>query len=492
MLIAKKIATTSSLEEAHSSDNRVSKRAGRGLCDFFVGFQGYCQAYSGVVQLMGGLDQSFVTGALQVLGLFLVVAVNKRETETRIHGMIKTLTSEYARIRKIVGIYSSSIILRECVATVYRLGIEFLREATVYYSYGSWRRLWHVISSPPHIDLDAKISDLRSAIDELVKERDVEAHLRLGRVESKINASLEQTKHERSDARLEKIRTLLDLPRTNASNQLKAFASLLETEFSHLRKLPPFQVDALTSNISFSGWLEEAAHIKSSTFLLIQGRTIAPWDSPLAWASQATVEAVRLLQDKQAISAWYLCKSDSTQEPGSTNLHPVPTAALVLLSLGYQLLETTSAGRAVLAESSSPDSEPHIRDLLDKVQTCRSMVETRKAGKGHVAAIDCSKAAMAFLRASIASIAQNTCKLLPDPGQVVFHLAVDRFEVLPQHDTLLLEPLMDLVQRPEPGTAVKVIVVGERQFGGDSRVSEFVANYQDSSAWKAIELDQGS
>ncbi|KXH59836.1 hypothetical protein CSAL01_08473 [Colletotrichum salicis] len=344
-LIAKKIATTSVLEEAHSTNQRTSKRAGRALCDFFVGLQGYCQAYSGVVQLMGGLDQSFVTGALQALGLFMVVAVNKSETETRIHSMIKTLTSEYARIRKIVGIYSNSSTLRECVATVYRLGIECLREATVYYSYGPWRRLWHVVSSPPEIDLDAKISDLRSAINELNEERDVEAHLRLNRVEDKVDDGLEQSNLERLDVRLEKIRSLLGLSPVNTSTLLRDFASSLENDFSHLRRIPPFRAEDLTSNTSFKDWLD-AALVKSSTFLLIQGRTVAPHDSNVAWVSQATVEAVRRLQEKKAIFAWHLCKPEGIHESDYGDIHPVPTAAVVLASLGYRLLEMMPQGRA--------------------------------------------------------------------------------------------------------------------------------------------------
>ncbi|KAL3303765.1 hypothetical protein RB213_001138, partial [Colletotrichum asianum] len=384
-LIDERIKTASSLEKSHSSDPRISKRAGRRLCDFLVGFRGYCQAYSGVVQLMGGLDQSFVTGALQALGLFMVVAANKVETELALYSTIQTLKSEYSRIQKLVGIYSNSSVLKKCVATVYRLGIEFMQEATVYYSRSSSMRIWHVVVRPPQLDLERKISDLRSAVEELVKERDMEAHLRLDRVESKIDAGLEQTKNERTNARLDKTRSSLGLPPNNVSTQLQDFVSLLDEEFSHLKRIPPFRAEDLTGQGAFNIWVAETAQTKRSTFLLVHGQTIAPWDTALAWTSQASVEAVRLLEEKQAVVSWHFCEPDNKHEVDIGGVcRPIPAAALVLLSLGYRLLELTSIGREALGSSNTPDFEFQLQKILGTAQSSREKIDARRTGIGNV------------------------------------------------------------------------------------------------------------
>ncbi|KAL0938043.1 uncharacterized protein CTRU02_207774 [Colletotrichum truncatum] len=488
------ITTASSQEESHRLDTRIFKRTGRDLCEILVVFQAYCKVYSGVVQLMGGIDQTFVASALEVLGLFALVAVNKSGTETELQSMIETLRSEYTRIKSLVGIYNSNK-LRECVANVYRLGIEFLQEATVYYSYSSRRRLWHVATRPPQIFLDAKISALKSAIDEVVKERDVEAHLRLSRVEIKMDASIAQSCIERSTARIEKLSLLLNLPPCNPSNQLRDFASELDDEFSHLKRMPPFENNDVTSNLLFKTWMNDTEQLKSSRLLLLHGRTKAPSSTNMAWVSQASVEVVRLLQKKDAVVAFHLCKPDNKYDDRSVRVHSVPTAALVLLYLGFQLLSLTSAGRAALGSHSTPEFECLFQNVLETAKTSRELIEDRSAGNRRATSKDCSSASMAFLEASIALISAQSQLLLSEAKPCVVYLIVDRFDTLSQYDTLLLEPLMTLVQKPGPNVVIRVLVVGERKLRderGGLGIAEFIENNQGKSEWGEIERDQDS
>ncbi len=105
--------------------------------------------------------------------------------------MIHTLKHEYGRIGLLKSIYRDKK-MQECVAEVYRLGNEFLQEATVYYSYTTSKRLWYVLAQPPEINLKAKVSEIQAAITELVEQRDTLDRIRLGRVENKIDFHFER------------------------------------------------------------------------------------------------------------------------------------------------------------------------------------------------------------------------------------------------------------------------------------------------------------
>ena len=216
------ILKAESQAETHHCDQRPAARAGRAASEFFLGLRDYCRVYSSVVQLMAGVSQGYSTAALEILTLFMTVsgyltmletwikllaqpflrkiltklisqvAVNKREIERDLDATIQTLKCEYERIGLLKGIYSTERI-KVCVADLYRLGVEFLQEATIYYSSTSRKRIWHAFIRPPDIDLKAKISIIEGVISELVQERDTLNRIRLARVEDKVDSQLSRT-----------------------------------------------------------------------------------------------------------------------------------------------------------------------------------------------------------------------------------------------------------------------------------------------------------
>lgn len=207
------------------------------------------------------------------------------------------------------------------------------------------------------------------------------------------------------------------------------------------------------------------------------------------------MKIVRQLQTDRAIVAWHLC------EPGDAYIgdtirarDPSSTAALALLSLGYCLLDTTSAGRAALA-SLTPEARVRFDSLQKRGRSVgEKLAAYRNATRG-VGLMDCSRAATAFLRESIAVVAQHGLASRPRPNPLTMYFVVDRFDVIPLLDTALLRPLMELVRDAEAGTAVKVVVIGERklrdQKGGDG-VAEFMEDCEGKSCWGFVEIDQGS
>ena len=74
--------------------------------------------------------------------------------------------------------------IKEHIALVYRLGIEFSREVTLYYSLGTCKRLWHVITRPPSTDIEGKVAAINTAIGEMVNEMETLDRIRLSSVET--------------------------------------------------------------------------------------------------------------------------------------------------------------------------------------------------------------------------------------------------------------------------------------------------------------------
>jgi hypothetical protein len=81
--------------------------------------------------------------------------------------------------------------MKEFTAIVYRLGIEFLYEAIRYYSTGPLHRLWHVATKPPSMRLTEKVTDIKTAIEEMTKEKEMLNGIRLFNVESKVEHLVE-------------------------------------------------------------------------------------------------------------------------------------------------------------------------------------------------------------------------------------------------------------------------------------------------------------
>ncbi len=119
------------------------------------------------------------------------VVSNKKETEEQLDKMIQTLKKEYDRISILKTVHPNRQ-MKVHVAVVYRLGIEFLQEATVYYSSGSTKRLWRVLKRPPDINLKPKVEAIGDAIKDLSTLCATLDSKRLHTVERKVDIHIER------------------------------------------------------------------------------------------------------------------------------------------------------------------------------------------------------------------------------------------------------------------------------------------------------------
>lgn len=99
--------------------------------------------------------------------------------------MLLTLQQQYSRIQLLKEVYATARV-KEHVAVVYRLGIEFTRQAALYYSIGTFRRFLYLLSRPPSVGIEVKVSEIKTAIDEMRIEMDTLDRIRLSDVEKKL------------------------------------------------------------------------------------------------------------------------------------------------------------------------------------------------------------------------------------------------------------------------------------------------------------------
>jgi len=108
--------------------------------------------------------------------------VNKEKTQDIIADMLFTLQEQYSRIQRLKDVYATAVI-KEHVAVVYRLGIEFAHQAALYYSIGTFRRALYLLSQPPSVVLESKVSDIKRAIKEMRMEMETQDRIRLNNME---------------------------------------------------------------------------------------------------------------------------------------------------------------------------------------------------------------------------------------------------------------------------------------------------------------------
>ncbi len=73
------------------------------------------------------------------------------------------------------------------IAEAYRLGIEFAREAALYYSRPTYQRVLEAVTKPPQLGIDTKIAAITNAMTEIEKESRTLNSQRLHQVQQRID-----------------------------------------------------------------------------------------------------------------------------------------------------------------------------------------------------------------------------------------------------------------------------------------------------------------
>ncbi|KAF2660353.1 hypothetical protein K491DRAFT_774836 [Lophiostoma macrostomum CBS 122681] len=440
------------LNRAHKETNKAKtsmqtgSRVERSATRFLDQFHGYVQAYSGVIQLMNGAGANYGDAAYGALSLFLVVAVNKRKTEQLIEDMLATLQQQYCRIQLTKGVYGTPR-MKEFTAIVYRLGIEFLYEAIRYYSTGTLKRFWHVATQPPSIRLTEKVTDIKTAIEEMTQEKEMLNGIRLFDVERKVEHLVESVdtleksvdevkdvvqglQRRNDDDDIESVKLALKLDDDQLFVSLGQYELLLRETFEEQRRYEAFDVDeCLFRDNAFCSWRE----CRSSSQLVIHGRTVMPIDTDLSWLS---IAAVRLAIDREeffggdrSICIHYFCQTDDGVEARPKKVSP----AVILSSFILQILQSDK-GKGFLRDDNghrllrrSIDAFHSAKESITRVQILYSLLT----------------AVLAHLK----------------PEQVV--IVIDRFDRMAGDKDVFLGPIHDMMRRSK--TRLKVLLTARHE-----------------------------
>lgn len=319
--------------------------------------------------------------------------MNKEKTEDIISNMLVTLQVQYSRLQLLKDIYAT-VTMKEHIAVVYRLGIEFANEAALYYSIGRFRRFLYHLHQPASIALDGKVSAITKAIEEMRMEMETQDRIRLNNVErtlSDVEAKMDHVEesvegkcqlchtlsknltklhvipvlHVRvENDRLESLQYLLQVDEQDLQTFVRDYDGRLTDTFSVIRKLPPFDAEKqLFRSDAFIYWRNHS----QSSLILLQGKTVAPDRTLLSWHSSATTRLVRdpdkYLRDMESLEpptvAYCFCQVTDYYHDN----HPQLSSTTVMSTVIYQLLKSKNARLLLRDDSRHVKLKRDIEDL---------------------------------------------------------------------------------------------------------------------------------
>ncbi|KAF2868193.1 hypothetical protein BDV95DRAFT_610160 [Massariosphaeria phaeospora] len=315
--------------------------------------------------------------AYGALSLFLVIAVNKDKTEDFVDKMLIELRQQYLRIKMLKDVYPTTQ-MQEYTGVLYRLGIKFLHETVRYCSMGVLRRLRYIMTWPPSIGVENKVSEIKDAIREVEREMRALDGKRLNKIErvqssmdheqkaskatlEELSAIFHAQQIRTDNDRLDSLRRLLHVELEDIEIDPENYDTRLEDTFSRLRRLPPLDVDAqVQSQPVFAEWKQA----KVSSIILLHGATVAPKQTSYSWLSPAATRMVRESRDGGGITghnsafAYHLCHISDTHAIPQNEISP----SVVISGIIYQILKS-DYGKQILR------NEQHYTALQRKLET---------------------------------------------------------------------------------------------------------------------------
>ncbi|MCJ1437026.1 hypothetical protein MMC27_006411 [Xylographa pallens] len=322
----------------HEQNRSLIGRVGRRTVRFINNFSGFLQAYSGIVEVMNGADDQYGGLAYSTLSILLIVAVNKQRNEQQIDATLLTLQREFSRMKILEEVHHSTPTMQTYIAEAYRLGIEFAREATLYYSRKTYRRILDAVTKPPKLAIDKKTAAITEAMTQIEKERDTLDSKRLYKVQcdidklrgdvSGVDDKIEAV-HIQHERRLLAILKAKLLPNDyDLGRVINEYRIMVNNAFRTLPRISPFNVDRLLQEDTFKHWETNGR----SCMMLLSGKTAAT-RTDFSWLTPATMYLADQCREKSQLTAIHYCHDEAFME------EDVP-AQNVLSSIIYQLLET--------------------------------------------------------------------------------------------------------------------------------------------------------
>ncbi|KAI4142990.1 MAG: hypothetical protein L6R39_004752 [Caloplaca ligustica] len=361
-------------QDRRQRSQTVVKRAGKKTVVFASNFASFLQAYSGIVEIMQGADQQYGGAAYATLSLLLIVGVNKQRKEERIDATLLDLQREFLRIQILKDIHPTER-MKTSIADAYRLGIEFAREATRYYSRSSSRRVLEAFTKPPSLGIDERIAAIAAAMIKIDTERDDSDSQRLSEVQQQVEEvqkhveevqqhieevqqhveevqqhveevqrgvddvrkSLRDSQVQLETERLGTLRRKYLLGKPDPQMVLEQYSSNLKEAFKNPGRLRNLNIDQILDDNAFARW----ENANASSMILLHGTT-AIKKGDYSWISPAVSRLIARYRDQHKSVFFHLCHDSAFMEQDTP-------LQVIFSSLIYQFLE---ANPSVLHETS--------------------------------------------------------------------------------------------------------------------------------------------
>lgn len=332
--------------EASSANLKDRRRRGAhklsaNVQKFLVGFSGFINGYSGIVEIVKVADSQLGGLAWGTLSIFLSIAAHKQEREDEIDCAVLEFSRYFPRLGILKEIYLDER-LKLHIVEMYTNIIDFARSASMYYQRRSIGRI--ISSSNPKAEIAQTIEDIREGLVNLRLDCEVLMQKRVYELSKKVedlkeqlsrmNTSLERSFRDKNAKLMARIRGHLDLQGGLASD-ISSYKSLLSNEIfqrSHGPSYPTLMTcDKAEQEPVFNHWLNEA----DAGILFLSGQNAA-WvnQTTLNWLSQAAVLVAEKLKREERELAYIFCQTKSLLAQSEK-----PLVKSVFAYLAFQLLD---------------------------------------------------------------------------------------------------------------------------------------------------------
>ncbi|RAO67272.1 uncharacterized protein BHQ10_003284 [Talaromyces amestolkiae] len=325
------------LEDIRRSSPR--RKLGTNIQKLANGTQKFVKEFSGICDIIKGIDSRAGSIAYGTFSLLLTVAQKKQQHEDVITSTLEDLGQWLSRLRAIEKSEYDNDAILQFVLKIYIKVIDFGRDAVLYYSSSSSKRLFQAVARPAQSTSEKQAGEIRSLIADLMQELLIIQHDHIRTIKSHLERE-EQERHERRIDNLERLFGVSsDLCAENmiqeSNRRFDGMFSKAKPKAGFARKAPQLEqisLDALSERSEYKSWMANS----SSCLLLLEGENYDAYDtSPrLCWLSPVAVQFYQYFNEPENCYILY-----HFIDEGARGIEDSETGVVVMLkSIVLQLL----------------------------------------------------------------------------------------------------------------------------------------------------------
>ncbi|KAF4166448.1 hypothetical protein CNMCM6936_006534 [Aspergillus lentulus] len=327
-----------------SRSTSTSRKVGAKVQQLASRIHDFMQVFSGIVEVIKGVDAQAGPIAYGSFVLLLAIAKNKQMHEDLISDTLETFRCWLSRLKMISLAEQRDETVQKHILEIYIKIIDFAQQSIRYYCSSSARRIFRGISKPPQLYAKKYADEIKESIADLMQGLLVLQHtiiLEMSYTTQATNRLLSDGHAELHEIHIAKVRKLFNVPPTlSAEDMLQRSKGRFNGMFARGksktgtgRRAPPRLEQVSLSMVSQCPAYKEWVNSESSSLLLLEGDNYDLYDaSPrVCWLSPVTIEFYEHVKEFERIHVLFHCIEG--------NQRPESGVILMLKSIIIQLLE---------------------------------------------------------------------------------------------------------------------------------------------------------